>query len=104
MVLGGKISHVLLLNMKRSSVTPLLFFKWSILKEGGIASWKEGCCVVGCIGHLLSSANLLSSYKDSASVCGFLLSEEEIWVWKPPATRLVCRQDDVVLLGIESAV
>lgn len=36
------------------------FFKWSILKEGGIASWKEGCCVVGCTWHLLSSANLLS--------------------------------------------
>lgn len=25
-------------------------------------------------------------------------------VWEPPATQLVCRQDDVVLLGIESAV
>lgn len=84
------------------------FFKWSILKEGGIASWKEGCCVVGCIGHLLSSANLLSSYKDSASclssISVWVPPQEEIWVWEPPATRLVCRQDDVVLLGIESAV
>lgn len=35
MVLGEKISHVLLLNMKRSSVTPLLFFL------SGVFSRKE---------------------------------------------------------------
>lgn len=88
----------------------LNFLKWVTPKEGVIFLWKEGCCVIGCCNqHLLSPTNLLSRdrgtlYHIPAApvLCGLVLGEEVMWVWEPPATCLVCRQDDVVLLGIES--